>query len=501
MTVENAATNGVLDSARVHPPLSAFGRLARSVFSFRVLLAIGLAVVTVCTVSNRFNDPDLWWHLKAGEIVWDTHTVPAKDLFSFTAYGQPSTEHEWLAQWSIYATYKLGGYTALWLWLAILASLLFVLVYILCYRYSGNALMAFMGGLCAWFFGTVSLAIRPLLLGNIFLVAELLILDLAARKRRWLWLLPPLFVLWVNCHGSFFFGLGVLFVHCVSSRVGGRWGLVVAEPTDRKTSQTLAIVLVLSTLALCCNPVGIHVLLYPLTVLGQQSTSMNAIDEWLPPDLGSSRGMGLIAAMLAVLIVPLLRRSELRLRDLALLATAFALALLHVRMLFVFGIVVSPVLCSLLSPVFEERRDQQQTVANALLIAACFAAMIWAFPGASRIQKQIRQANPVGAVDYIRRAGLSGPMLNEYRFGAYLIWAMPQHKVFIDGRGDVFDPTGILAAYGRWATLGEDPNLLLQKYNIRFCLLSKNAPMTRVFPYLPGWRQAYSDELATVYVR
>src|SRR5262249_52402244 len=139
-----------LDPSVAKPAAPVIIRLARALFSFRVMLALGLALVTVCTVSNRFNDPDLWWHLKAGEIVWNTHTVPTKDLFSFTAYGQPSTEHEWLGQLSIYATYKLGGYTGLMLWLAILGSLLFALVFILCYRYSGNAFVAFMGGLCAW---------------------------------------------------------------------------------------------------------------------------------------------------------------------------------------------------------------------------------------------------------------------------------------------------------------------------------------------------------------
>lgn len=501
MKLESAPTIEALESAIPASPAPAAVTLARAVFSFRVLLAVGLAVVTVCTVSNRLNDPDLWWHLKAGGIVWDTHSIPSKDLFSFTAYGHPSTEHEWLAQWSIYATYKLGGYTGLMLWLAILASLLFILVYILCFRCSGNALTAFLGGLCAWFFGTVGLAIRPLILGHIFLVTELILLELAARNRRWLWLLPPLFAVWVNCHGSFFFGLGVLSVYCVCSRIGGHWGLVVAEPWDRPTRKSLAMVLALCAVALCWNPAGIHVFLYPLNVLGQQSTSMNAIDEWLPPDLRSSRGMGLIAAVLGVLFIPLVRRSELRLRELLIVAMAFGLAILHVRMLFVFGIAVSPVLCRLLSPVLEERRGREHPIPNALLMSAFLAAMIWVFPGFERIQKQIRNASPVGAVDYIRRAGLAGPMMNDYRFGAYLIWALPQHKVFIDGRGDVFDPTGILAEYGRWATLEEDPNLLLQKYRIRFCLLSKNAPMARVLPYLPGWRRAYSDDLAAVYVR
>ena len=111
------------------------------------------------------------------------------------------------------------------------------------------------------------------------------------------------------------------------------------------------------------------------------------------------------------------------------------------------------------------------------------------------------KGNPVAAVDYIRRAGLSGPMLNDYGFGGYLIWALPEHKVFIDGRGDVYDWTGVFPEFGRWATLSEDPTLLLNKHGIRFCILSKTAPMAQVLPYLPGWSRAYSDKVAVVFVR
>ena len=152
---------------------SVWARLIRGLLSFRVMLALGLAVITVLTVSNRFNDPDLWWHLKLGQIVWNTHSIPSTDMLSYTAYGHAYTAHEWLAQLSIYGAYRLCGYTGLMLWLAVLASVLFILVYVLCYLSTQNALVAFLGGVCAWFFGTVGLAIRPLILGHIFLAAEL----------------------------------------------------------------------------------------------------------------------------------------------------------------------------------------------------------------------------------------------------------------------------------------------------------------------------------------
>src|SRR5215472_9249008 len=82
-------------------------------FSFPTLLAAGLVVVTVLTVSNRFNDPDLWWHLKLGQIIATTHAIPSTELFSHTAPGHPWTAHEWLAQLSMYCAYQAGGNTGL----------------------------------------------------------------------------------------------------------------------------------------------------------------------------------------------------------------------------------------------------------------------------------------------------------------------------------------------------------------------------------------------------
>jgi hypothetical protein len=92
-------------------------------------------------------------------------------------------------------------------------------------------------------------------------------------------------------------------------------------------------------------------------------------------------------------------------------------------------------------------------------------------------------------------------MLNEYLWGGYLIWALPEQKVFIDGRADIFAWTGVLGEYGRWYTLEEDPARLLDKYGIRYCLLRANAPMARVLLYLPGWKRVYGDEVAVVFVK
>ncbi len=236
-------------------------------------------------VSPRFSDPDLWWHLKVGQIIWNTHAIPSTDTFSYTAQGHSWIAHEWLSQLSIYAALHFGGYTGLMLWLDGMTSLLFVLVYVLCLRCSDNAGIAFGGALFALFFGTIGLAIRPLVNGNILLVTELLILEASARDGRILWLLPPLFALWVNCHGSFFFGMGVLGIYWLCSMASVKRGLLVSEPWDRERRRLLGIAMVFCMVALLVNPVGPRLLFYPIDMLFIQAPSTNFIIEWYQPGI------------------------------------------------------------------------------------------------------------------------------------------------------------------------------------------------------------------------
>src|SRR6266852_2976439 len=52
---------------------------------------------------------DFWWHLKAGEIIVTTRSIPKTDLFSFTAAGKQFILQNWLVEVIYYATYRAGG--------------------------------------------------------------------------------------------------------------------------------------------------------------------------------------------------------------------------------------------------------------------------------------------------------------------------------------------------------------------------------------------------------
>ncbi len=487
-------------------PGAGLSALLRRLFSFPAVLMAGLAVVTVCTTSGRFNDPDLWWQLRVGRIIATTHSIPTSDLFSYTVAGRPWTAHEWLAQLSMYLTYAAGGEQALMLWLCVFASLILIAMFAVCWMQARDGFVAFLGGLIVWFFATVGLAIRALILGHLFLALEILLLELArTHDRRWLWALPPLFAVWSNCHATYVFGLAVLGAYWLCAYIRGEWGLLVARDSwDARGRKLLSLMLLLCPAALCCNPVGARLLWYPIDAafrISQHAEGVNVVQEWLPPAFNSARGAGMLAVLTGILLLVVLRRAEIHLRELLLVFMALALAAQHDRMIFLFGIVAAPVLCRLLAPLLRSGPRRRQTAANAIFLFACIGVMAAAFPSEASLRGQVRKTSPVAAVDYIRRQNLPGPMLNEYVFGGYLIWALPEHKVFIDGRADVYDWAGIFPQFARWSTLAEDPRLLLDRYGIRFCLLRRGNALSVVLPYLPGWRKAYSDDVAEVFVR
>jgi hypothetical protein len=473
------------------------------ILSFPVMLASALVALAVLSVRSRFNDPDLWWHLRTGQIIWTTRAIPRTDLLSFTTGGHAWVPHEWLSQLSIYAVWRAGNYTGLMLWFCIATGSLLVVQYVSCWLYSGNAKAAFLGALTTWFFATIGLAIRPQLLGFTLLAGELLILHLGrSRDRRWFFLLPLLFTLWVNLHGSFFLGLIVLAVVVIAGLFNVTAGLLVSRRFDSARRKAVLWAAGLSIAGLFVNPVGVELLAYPLRTIFDHRMQLDAVTEWQRLSFDDVRAFGLLALAGVILLLALIRRTTLYTDEVALLAMAFGLAVLHQRLLFAWGILASPILCRQLA----DTRDayvpaRNRMLPNAVLIFGSLSVAFLAFPSPAALAAQVRQGNPAQAVDFIRREHLAGRMLNEYAYGGYLSWALPEQKVFIDGRADVYAWAGVFEDYGKWATLHDDPNRLLDKYGIDWCLLSKSSPLARVMSYLPGWSERYSDSQAVIFAR
>lgn len=479
------------------------GRVLRCVFSFPVMLAALLIVLGMLTVRSRFDDPDMWWHLKTGEIIWTTHTIPSNDIFSYTTNHQASVPQEWLAQLSIYAAYKWGGYSGLMLWLCLLTALVLIAGYLLCSIYSANCKVAFLGAMTIWLFGTIGFAVRPQMIGYLLLIIELLIIHIGrTRNPRWFLWLPVLFALWINCHGSFFLGIVVAVIFLFSSFFDFQAGSLVATRWDPRCRRILVLALILSAAALFLNPDGMRQILYPINTIFHQPIGLSTSEEWKATQLTDARGVALLAILLCTFLSVAIRRTDIYWDELLLLGLGTWLGVSHLRTLFAFGILAAPILTRQLSKSWDEYNASiDRALPNAVLIGIALSVATLAFPSGQNLEGQVEDQSPAKAVAFIKNSHLSGPMLNDYTYGGYLIWAAPEYPVFIDGRGDVFEWSGILAEFGNWATLKTDPNALLKEYGVSFCLLSHNSPMAHVMPLMPGWKTIYSDRNSVIFAR
>ena len=494
------STASPLASNKADSPLI---RILQRIFSFPVMLAVLLAVLAVLTVRARFDDPDMWWHLKMGEVIWTTHAIPLTDIFSFTTNHHALIPQEWLAQLAIYGAFKYGGFSGLMFCFCLVTSTLVIAGYALCSLYSRNLKVAFVGAMLIWLFGTIGFAIRPQMVGYLLLIAELLLLHLGhTRNPRWFFCLPILFALWINCHGSFILGIVVAGIFLFASFFSFQIGSLKSRHWDSACRRILILALLLSVAALFLNPVGAKQILYPFDTLLNMHIQMANVEEWAPLNMTGERGIALMAVLLCSFLLVAVRRSDLFFDELMLLAMGTWLAASHVRLLIVFGILAAPILSRQLSTSWEGYDQKKDRIwPNAVMIGTSLVVLFLAFPSNANLERQVESQNPVRAVQFIKTSHLSGPMLNEYGFGGYLIWAAPEHPVFVDGRGDVFEWSGVLDEFNGWEELQSDPNALLQKYGISFCLLSRQSPMARLLPLLHEWKIAYSDNNAVVLVR
>jgi len=210
----------------------------------------------------------------------------------------------------------------------------------------------------------------------------------------------------------------------------------------------------------------------------------------------------LFVVLSGVLLLPIVRRSELRFDELLLIALGAWMALSHMRMLYIFGLLAVPVLCRQISGYWDRYDAAKDRIwPNAAMIGGALMVAILVFPGSNSLEQQVEAKSPVKALNFIRSHHLPGPMMDDYVYGGYLIWAAPEYPVMIDGRADVYEWSGFLDRFASWATLESDPNVLLDSYKVNFCLLTSGSPMIQVLKLLPEWKNVYSDDHSVIFVR
>ena len=470
----------------------------------RVFPIVLLSMVFVLAVRQSVSiDPDLWWHLKAGQQIIDTRNVPHTDDYSFTKQGSEWVAHEWLSEVIMSGIYRLSGLVGL----VTIFSLIIVIALWLTYRRcDGRPYAAGLAILLAAAASSPLFGVRPqmltLLLASIYIVL-LEGFDPKEQSRR-LWWLVPLMLLWVNLHAGWALGLALIGLYIVRAVLDGEWDEV----------RPLLIVLVVCTAMIPLNPNGFRMFSYPYETL--TSASMAAfIQEWASPDFHLTTYLPLAILLLSTFAALALSPTRARLGEIFLVLITALGALRSVRHIPIFSLFAAPVLAKHLWAIAKDRGwDKLLTGAEAppnaikllinivLLLAPLVLGVSRVYHFASHQRDYVKIRNPVAAVEFLKSQHLPGPIYNRYGWGGYLIYQLyPEYRVYIDGRADVYGDAFFAEAMRTYDGAGDWASSL-DRYNIKTVLISPDAPLASLLRNdHDKWKVVYEDNDAIIFSR
>jgi len=501
------------DFSTFSPGLKGFVRACTSFLAVLTLALIGIQFI-LTMYHPTMDDPDIWWHMRNAEYLIRSHHFARSDMYSFTVAGRPWINTEWLSEIPFYLAYRALGLVGIQTLTFLLPTTIFLLLLRLCYKESLSFKASILACAFATFLAKVSYGPRTILFGYVLMVVLLSILyAFREERKRVLWLLPPLFLVWVNTHGSWALGLILFFLLAVSGFVQGDWGRVESRQWTRAEVKHLTIAGTASICALFVNPYGWRAVYYPFDLALNQKLNIAHVQEWTPVNFQDLRGKLVLLLIVTLLVGALLRARRWNLGELLILLFAMYTALVHIRFLVLLGIVMAPILAKVFD-FFPGYQPQLETPrVNMAVIACALTAMVFFWPRNSQLEKSLNKTYPAGAVAYMQLHRMHADVLNFYLWGGYLEWHSRQTRVFVDSRVDIFEYAGVLFDYLHFLeadSLDEKPGPLLDKYRINYVLFppSKNSNknldgggLMYILEHDPNWKVLYRDDVSELLER
>jgi len=382
----------------------------------------------------------------------------------------------------------------------VLLWVIFAAVYYLALRRGANCgetALVTMAGVAV---GCYSFGPRMLHFGWLCLVLLLMALERFEASGKSLWLLPPLFALWINLHGSWPFGFVVLGVYVVSGLAYGRWTNVVAEPWTRGQLTKLVAATFVSMVALLANPYGYKLLWYPFELLHRQEAVRDNIIEWQSVDFHTAWGKLAMLMIFALLAAAWFSPNPWKLRDILLVLFALVTSLSHLRFLLFAAIILIPILAPRLRLFASYDIDKNKPWLNLAMIVVIAGMIMWIYPGAAPLQNNIDSQFPRDALQFMKQRHITGRLFHYYDFGGYIEFYAPEIRTFADGRADIFIYNGIFDDYLKINKI-DAPFELLDKYKINYVLFPVDKHLSYVLDHSTVWRTIYHDDVVNLYER
>ncbi|MCL5985844.1 MAG: hypothetical protein M1371_04670 [Actinobacteria bacterium] len=475
-------------------------------------------------------DYDIWWHLKTGEYIIQTRSIPRQDIFSYTAESV-WTPYSWLAEIIYYLGVSFLGLNFLVFLRAALLIATFGMTALVLSRWKYNFVLTIILSLLFSFLALSLWSDRPYIFSVFFLtIFFLTLLQWEKTKSKIILILPPLMILWANIHINFVYGLALLIYFAVFDLLSIARRKITAKKTlniaEIRNSLYIFAVSIICALATLFNPFGLRIY-REVFRMANMPTSYAVVKEFASPDFHLFYGKVFLTIIILAVIILALSPKKPDPRSMLIFIFILVLSLYSGRNIIFLSILWLPIVTESATGLAEElskkikRADVQQAKNNLLArspsvsriviinffawLAVVLLAVLIAYKtsttGVLR-EYEMEKVFPVRAVEYLRKhPEINGNMFNDYSWGGYIIYkTYPERKVFIDNRNQLFEKS-IFKKFTGAIYLTEDWEKLDREYSFDYVIINKKYPLEGFLNISPKWRLVYSDKLASIFIK
>jgi len=525
--------------------LTTTGHTNGNIAPWRFLLPSVRDLIFIClfasllggTLSNRpLADPDIGWHIRTGERILSTHTLPRTDTYSSLMQGQQWFAWEWLYDLVLGILQHFCGLNGV-IWLCgLLVATTFTVLLAELLKLGTGLLLSIVLMLAAESAATIHLLARPHIAS--WLLTLLWFIALSRWERgespRWLpWFFPLSMVLWANVHAGWILGLALLMIHTFAGAVDW-WREQDAFAAVRRLHRVrkMAWVCATSALATLVNPYGwrLHDHIYRYL---SDHYLIDRISEFRSPNFHDWPPRFFAFFVILTMIAfarhgGRVRTSQLLVALLAVYMGLFATRNLPVSSMLLV-LITGPVLwesfvsfsgssgswkwvrtCSARIAGFSDRMaGEELQFRGHLWLAVCVIGALalclhggqigrWRLIAAHFDDKAV----PVAATNFLEKEQSAEPVFSTDSWGGYFIYRLyPRRQVVVDDRHDLYGPERVSEFI---ALMDGRPGWqkALDKLRVNTVVVPSDSTLAGLLRLLPEqWVAKYEDKVAIVFER
>lgn len=476
---------------------------------------IGIQLVHTLTSINQ----DIGRHLKMGEIIWSTKSVPSTNLFSFTQPNTPFINHHWLGEVFFYLLNGIIGLKGLILAKAVFITAALGLIFWALYKKAGFWPLAVSSLIAIIVFDRTD--VRPEIFSYLFMAIFLVAIfnakyhDRAGNKNyKWLYVLPFIQLLWTNTHIYFALGPGLILFFLIDR---------IIHEEDRAVIKKIFIFFLIVSGTTLINPNFIRGALEPFMILrdyGYDIVENQSI--FFLTDYGILRTtINLFEISLIVLLLSFVIALGNGARKITFeLLTAMFFSLMGIEMIRNLGIysLMFAFVAGLNFSYYHPPAWLANKKTNYILLAVSGLLLVWLIPSVINNRYFVWLARrerfgliiPAGASDgvkFVKENKIQGPVFNNFDVGSFLIWKLyPEQKVFVDGRPEAYTYDFLQHTYVDMMGYPEIWKTKSEQYGINYIFLDRNdiTPWAKTFLNsldLRKWPLVYKDGSVLIFLK